>query len=144
MTDEEAEEDPGRDPTDSLDVDAGSTPDDELVGFGRLEQTSTPQPPPPAPAGMGGAYPEESRAVVALVLTLVHVLFFFCPVLAPIGWYMAHQELTAIDAGRRDPSNRPTANAARIIGIVGTVVSVLFALGALVLGASIIFVAMAQ
>ncbi len=34
---------------------------------------------------------------------------------------MGNNELAAIDAGRRAPENRGTANAGRILGIIGTV-----------------------
>ena len=44
-----------------------------------------------------------------------------CSVLAPIAWYMGNEEVRAIDAGRRDSANRGTANAGRILGIIGTV-----------------------
>ena len=42
----------------------------------------------------------------------------------PVAWFMARQELQAIDAGRRDPSQRSNAKAAMIIGIIGTVLTV--------------------
>ena len=48
---------------------------------------------------------------------------------APVAWYMGNAEVVAIDAGRRDPSNRGTAKAAKIIGIVGTVLAVLGIIG---------------
>ena len=34
---------------------------------------------------------------------------------------MGNNELKAIDAGRRPPENRGTANAGKILGIIGTV-----------------------
>lgn len=44
-----------------------------------------------------------------------------CQVLGPFAWVMGNNELAAIDGGRRPPENRGTANAGRILGIVGTV-----------------------
>jgi len=44
-----------------------------------------------------------------------------CSVLAPIAWSIGNKELLAIDAGRRDPTNRGSANAGKILGIIGTV-----------------------
>ena len=44
-----------------------------------------------------------------------------CGVLAPIAWIMGKNELEAIDSGRRPPQQRGTANAGRILGIIGTV-----------------------
>lgn len=72
-------------------------------------------------------WPEQSNAVTALVVSLIGLLV--CSgLLCPIGWYIGGEEVKAIDAGRRDPSNRGMAQAGRIIGIVG---SVLLALGIL-------------
>jgi hypothetical protein len=64
-------------------------------------------------------YPEPSKATTVLVLGILGIVI--CSILAPIAWYMGNEEVRAIDAGRRDPSNRGTANAGRILGIVGTV-----------------------
>lgn len=97
--------------------------------------------PPPAmmPPGMV-VYPEESQAVLALVLSIVGIVV--CGgVLCPVGWYLANKDLEAIDAGRRDPSKRDVATAGKIVGIVGTLLVVLailafvgFVVLALVLG----------
>jgi hypothetical protein len=65
------------------------------------------------------AYPEPSQAVLALVLGILH--FVVCPILGPIGWYLAKNEEDGIAAGRRDPANASLANAAKIVGIIGTV-----------------------
>ena len=64
-------------------------------------------------------YPEQSKSTTVLVLGILGIVV--CSILAPIAWYMGNEEVTAIDAGRRDPTNRGTANAGRILGIVGTV-----------------------
>jgi hypothetical protein len=64
-------------------------------------------------------YPEQSKATTVLVLGILGIVI--CSLLAPIAWYMGNEEVSAIDAGRRDPSNRGTANAGRILGIIGTV-----------------------
>jgi hypothetical protein len=65
------------------------------------------------------SYPEASQSTVVLVLGIMGLIV--CQVLAPVAWYMGSQEVTAIDTGRRDPSGRSTANAGRILGIIGTV-----------------------
>ena len=64
-------------------------------------------------------YPEQSKATTVLVLGILGIVI--CSILATIAWYMGNEEVRAIDAGRRDPTNRRTANAGRILGIVGTV-----------------------
>lgn len=93
--------------------------------------------PPAAPV-----YPEESQAVLALVLSLVGLVA--CGgLLCPVGWYLANKDLQGIDAGRRDPTKRDTAQAGKIVGIIGTVLVVLgilavvaFAVLAIFLGAA--------
>lgn len=70
------------------------------------------------------AYPEASQATSALIWSIVGLVC--CGPAAIVGYIQARDELEAITAGRRDPANQGTANAARIIAIV---VGVLFALG---------------
>jgi hypothetical protein len=77
---------------------------------------TTPEPTPqPTPQ-----YPEASQATTALVLGIVGIVTCL-GALSPIAWWMGHQEMKAIEGGRRSPENRGTANAAKILGIVGTV-----------------------
>jgi uncharacterized membrane protein YjgN (DUF898 family) len=64
-------------------------------------------------------YPEASQATTVLVLGILGLVV--CGVLAPFAWVMGNRELEAIRAGRRPPENRSTANAGRILGIIGTV-----------------------
>lgn len=66
------------------------------------------------------AYPEASQASTALVLSIIGLVC--CQVLGIVGWVMGNNELEAIKAGKRNPANEGTANAARIIGIVATVI----------------------
>ncbi len=81
------------------------------------------QPGVPMP-GMAMAYPEQSQAVLSLVMSLVGLVV--CGgVLCPVGWYYGNKELQGIDAGLRDPSKRDLAMAGKIIGIIGTVLVVL-------------------
>ena len=70
------------------------------------------------PAGFGQQY-ETSQAVTALVLAILG--FFCCGLPATVGWYVAHQETQAIDRGRRNPGQRGTATAAKVIGILATI-----------------------
>ena len=64
-------------------------------------------------------YPEASQATTALVLGILGIVI--CGVLAPFAWSIGNKEVQAIDAGRRDPTNRGSANAGKILGIIGTV-----------------------
>lgn len=70
------------------------------------------------------AYPEASQATSALIWSIVGLVC--CGPAAIVGYIQSRDELEAITAGRRDPTNQGTANAARIIAIV---VGVLFVLG---------------
>jgi hypothetical protein len=72
-------------------------------------------------------YPEASQATTALVLGILSIVV--CQVLGPFAWSMGSKEMQAIDAGRRPPENRGTANAAKILGIVGTVLLGLAVIG---------------
>lgn len=85
-----------------------------------------PQPgqyPPPAYGGYP-QYPEKNQAAVALVVCLVG--FFVCSgITAPISWKMAHDEIKAIDAGRRNPKDRSLAMVAKVLSIIMTVLLVL-------------------
>jgi uncharacterized membrane protein len=73
------------------------------------------------------SYPEPSQATTALVLGILGIIC--CPPLAIFAWVMANNELEGIKAGRRGPENEGTANASRILGIIGTA---LLALGLIV------------
>ena len=69
--------------------------------------------------GVGQQY-EASQSVTALVLSILG--FFCCGLPATAGWYVAHQETLAIDQGRRNPAQRGTATAAKVIGIIATII----------------------
>ncbi|HSM44910.1 MAG TPA: DUF4190 domain-containing protein [Acidimicrobiia bacterium] len=94
---------------------------------------------PPQFPSESSAYPESSQATTILVLGIIGVVL--CQFLGPVAWVMGNSELQAIDAGRRAPENRGTANAGRILGIIGTVLlvlgivfTVLFVIGIFTLG----------
>ena len=63
-------------------------------------------------------YPERSQATTAFVLGIVGIFF---TVVAPFAWKFGHDELKAIDEGRRPPDGHGQATAGRILGIIGTV-----------------------
>ncbi len=83
------------------------------------------------------AYPEQSQATTILVLGILGIIC--CGPLGIAAWVMGNNELAAIDAGRRSPKSRSTANAGRIMGIIGTVLlvlGILLFLGLLIAGFS--------
>jgi ABC-type Fe3+ transport system permease subunit len=62
------------------------------------------------------AYPEKSQATTILILGILGLLC--CAPLGIVSWVMGNNEIAAMDAGRRDPAQRSTANGGRILGIV--------------------------
>jgi hypothetical protein len=79
-------------------------------------------------------YPEDSQATTVLVLGILGLVL--CQFLGPFAWSMGSKELAAIDAGRRPPENRGTAQAGKVLGIIATVlliIGVVFFLGLFVL-----------
>jgi hypothetical protein len=80
------------------------------------------------------AYPEKSQATTILILGIIGLLC--CAPLGIAAWVMGNTELAAMDAGRRDPAQRTTANGGRILGIVAVA---LWAIGLVVAGVSGVF-----
>ncbi len=68
-------------------------------------------------------YPETSQATTALVLGILGIVI--CGLCAPFAWYIGGNEVKAIDAGRRDPSNRGSAQAGRILGIIVSILGLI-------------------
>lgn len=68
-------------------------------------------------------YPEASQATSALVWSIVSLVC--CQPAGIVGFIQARNELEAIEAGRRDPANQGTAQAARIIAIIALVLAAL-------------------
>jgi TRAP-type C4-dicarboxylate transport system permease small subunit len=94
----------------------------------------------PYPPVIPGAAPQQSsKATMAVVLGVLGIIC--CGFLAPGAWYLASEEIKAIDAGRIAESNRGMAQVAKILGIIGTILLglallwVLFFGGMAVLGA---------
>lgn len=67
------------------------------------------------------SYPEPSQATTALVLGILGIIICCVP-LGIFAWIMANNELEGIKAGRRNPEYEGTANASRILGIIGTAI----------------------
>ena len=91
-----------------------------------------PQPPPthgspvphqpmaqqPWPQAYGGyQYPKSSQAVTSLVLSILGLVC--CGPVAVIGALIGRSEVQSIDRGEIDPSNRGTAQAGYIVGLIG-------------------------
>ncbi len=82
-------------------------------------------------------YPEDSQATTVLVLGILSLVL--CQILGPFAWVMGNKELAAIDAGRRAPENRGTAQAGRILGIISTVLLIIGVVFGFVMLAFILF-----
>jgi uncharacterized membrane protein YjgN (DUF898 family) len=68
-------------------------------------------------------YREPSQGVLALVVAIVGLVAF--QIISPVAWVLANREIQGIDQGSRNPANRGTAVAAKVLGIIGTVLLVL-------------------
>ena len=77
----------------------------------------------------GQQFARESKATIALIVSIVAMIGNFCCgaglILGPIAIFLGKQEMDAIDQGLTDPSERGKAKAAFIIGIVALVLIIL-------------------
>jgi uncharacterized membrane protein YjgN (DUF898 family) len=74
-------------------------------------------------ANPGQPQSSSNQAITALVLGILGIIC--CGLLAPIAWYLGNQELLAIREGRSPAAGEGLAKAAKILGIIGTVLLVL-------------------
>jgi len=93
---------------------------------------SQPPPWPPPPGGQGPQFPPYPsqqplpRSVSGgLIMALGIMSLLICNVFGPFAAVMGGNAVAAIDRGEADPSERGSANAGRIMGIIGTVFLVL-------------------
>jgi len=78
----------------------------------------------PLPPVIPGAVPQQSsKATMAVVFGVLGIVC--CGLLAPVAWYLASDELKAIDAGRLPETNRGMAQVAKILGIIGSILLVI-------------------
>ena len=82
--------------------------------------------PPPSPHSPAAG--DRTNAGTALAVSILGLVL--CGVLAPVGMVMGRNELQRLDDGRGDPGARGMAQAAWIIGLIGTII---LALGVLFL-----------
>ena len=75
--------------------------------------------------------PRAARADLALNLGILSLALPLVPV-GLVAWALARRELALVRAGRADPAARGTLEAARIVALAGSALSLLV-LGALVL-----------
>jgi len=82
-----------------------------------------------APAGAG----PSTQAITALVIGILGIVSC-CVLLSPVAWYIGSQEIKAIREGRSPAQGEVLANVGRILGIVGTILMVLFVLWVFFMG----------
>lgn len=73
--------------------------------------------------GEGQPQSASSQAITALILSILGIVTC-CGILAPIGWYLGSQEQKAIREGRSPVAGQGLAQAAVIIGMIGTILMV--------------------
>ena len=97
------------------------SPPFQTVGGG----TDATPPPPGTDYPTPSAYrPAPVNATTPLVLSILGLVV--CQILSPVAWIMAHGSLGQLDANPQwDQSARGTVTAAKILGIIGTVLAIL-------------------
>lgn len=73
-------------------------------------------------ANPGQPQSSSNQAITALVLGILGIVC--CGLLAPVAWYLGNQELKAISEGRSAVAGEGLAKAAKILGIIGTILLV--------------------
>lgn len=80
----------------------------------------------------------SNRALTALVVGLVSVMTCCGLPLAPVAWYLGNQELKAIAEGRSPATGNGMAMAAKILGMVGTLMMAVIAVWIFFMGGMVI------
>ena len=86
--------------------------------------------------------PTNTNAIISLVLGIIGIIFC-AGILAPIAWYLGAQAENQIDASAGLQGGRGIATAGKIIGIIGTVLFVIWlviTIIVLIAGGSFLFI----
>lgn len=85
-----------------------------------------------APSQPAQAYLLPHRGPMLLVFGILGIVMAFsCPLLfffAPTAWIMARKDLAQIREGRMDPAGLSLTQAAHVLGVIGTILGVLYLL----------------
>ena len=69
--------------------------------------------------------PHRGGAVLTVGILAV-VIWCLAPILGPIAWVMGSSDLAQIQAGRMDPSGEGLTRAGQVLGIIATILGILF------------------
>ena len=69
---------------------------------------------------------QTHRGTMILVFGILGIVF--CPLFAPAAWIMGNGDLTQIRAGDMDPEGESLTNAGKTLGIIGTILAILWLL----------------
>ena len=67
-----------------------------------------------------------------LIFLLGIIGLFGCFPCAPVAWVLGNSDLTQMQAGAMDPAGKQLTNLGRILGMVSTILVLVFLLGAIV------------
>ncbi len=90
------------------------------------------------PPSMGGPPPAGNPVNGTLILVLGILGLVCLPILSPVAWIMGNSAMATLNAGGGDESQRGMANIGRILGIVGTVLMILYIIAWILGGAALL------
>lgn len=96
----------------------GDKPAPQTNPYASPQQTFTPQVP-------GTGYRRPHRGAMILTLGILAIPCNFCLIPGICAWSMGSNDLNAMRNGQMDPSGRGLTQAGHILGIIGTVISII-------------------
>ena len=92
-------------------------------GYNQQQQWGQPPPYGQEPYRSPGVTSLPSNAQLVFIITALS--FMAGAIIAPVGWYLASQELRRIDAGEADPSQRGAVQTCKLINLVMTILLIM-------------------
>jgi len=88
-------------------------------------------------ANPGQPQSTSTQAITSLILGILSIVTC-CGILGPIAWYLGNQELKAIQEGRSPAAGEGAAKAGKILGMIGTLLMVVWLLWIFFMGGMVI------
>ena len=88
-------------------------------------------------ANPGQPQSTSTQAITSLILGILSIVTC-CGILGPIAWYLGNQELKAIQEGRSPAAGEGVAKAGKILGMIGTLLMVVWLLWIFFMGGMVI------